>query len=97
MSREGFHEESIDGLPVHGYTSQSDANVALVNEHKEMEERILRRIDWLSPHFDAMDGPRGGADPRWLAVARTHIEQGFMALNRAIFRPTRIKLKDDEA
>jgi hypothetical protein len=24
------------------------------------------------------------ADPRWLAVARTHFEQGFMALNRAI-------------
>ena len=29
---------------------------------------------------------------RWLAIGRTHIEQGFMAINRAIFRPDRVEI-----
>jgi len=35
-------------------------------------------------------------DPRWLAIARTHFQEGFMALNRAVFQPTRIKLPEDD-
>lgn len=31
-------------------------------------------------------------DKRWLAIARTHIEQGFMAMNRSIFNPERVTL-----
>jgi len=77
-------------LPVAGYTSQSDDKVGLVNEHKAMEERILRRIDSLMPDS------RRDIDPRWLAIARTHIEQGFMALNRAVFQPQRVKLEGEE-
>jgi hypothetical protein len=37
----------------------------------------------------------GVGDARWIAIARTHIEQGFMALNRAIFKPERVKLETD--
>ena len=90
------------GLPVQGYVPQSDEKVALVNEHKQMEERILRRIDELS----RQKKPATAGDDvvwastysqRWLAVARTHFEEGFMALNRAVFQPKRIKLPEDEA
>jgi hypothetical protein len=35
-------------------------------------------------------------DRRWLSIAKTHFEQGFMALNRSIFKPQRIKLLEDE-
>jgi hypothetical protein len=35
-------------------------------------------------------------DQRWLAIARTHFQEGFMALNRAVFQPQRIKLPEDE-
>lgn len=28
------------------------------------------------------------ADPRWAAIARTHFQEGFMALTRAITKPT---------
>jgi hypothetical protein len=73
------------GLPVHGYTPQSASNVDIVNRSKEAEERLLRFIDSLD----------GIGDPRWLAIARTHVQEGFMALNRAIFKPTRIKLPED--
>lgn len=73
--------------PISGYTSQSEANVAAVNANKAIEEAILRRIDELAGHT--------GIDARWLAIARTNVEQGFMALNRAIMRPQRVKLPGD--
>lgn len=71
-------------LPVKGYVGQSDAAVALVNTNKEAEEQILRILDKLT------NTP--GVDLRWLAIGRTHIELAFMAINRSIFKPTRIQL-----
>jgi hypothetical protein len=70
-------------LPVAGYTEQPKLAIELVNQHKRMEEVILARLDNL-PQIDPE------VDPRWLAIARTHIEQGFMAMNRAVFRPQRL-------
>lgn len=75
-------------LPIAGYTSQSDSAVTILNRNKQAEERVLRLLDEL-------EGTRG-IDPRWVAIGRTHIEQGFMAINRAVFRPTRIRLPEDE-
>ena len=72
------------GLPIKGYQPQSDEAVALVNANKVTEEKLLRVMDELKGS-DAID-------QRWLAIARTNIEQGFMALNRAIFRPGRVDL-----
>lgn len=80
-------DKTHKALPVKGYSAQSDERVALVNENKEMEERLLRHIEDLNPNV---------VDPRWLAIARTHFEQGFMALNRAIFQPQRVKLPEDK-
>lgn len=75
----------MSGLPVHGYREQTDGNVQLVNKNKIDEEKILRVIDELFAN--------NVGEKRWLAIARTHIEQGFMALNRAIFKPERIQLE----
>lgn len=75
------------GLPVAGYQLQSTANVGVVNYHKEIEERLLRRIDVMMSD--------GCYDKRWLAIARTEIEKGFMALNRAVFQPSRVALPED--
>ncbi|WP_323041573.1 hypothetical protein [Gemmobacter sp.] len=77
------------GLPVSGYRPQSDKAVAIVNENKAAEERILRKLDSL-----AQDP---AVDRRWLAIARTNIEQGFMAMNRAVFQPGRVALPEDQA
>jgi hypothetical protein len=74
-----------EGLPVAGYQSQSSEAVAMVNSSKQLEEQVLRFIDSLS----------GKIDPRWIAIGRTHIEQGFMAINRAVFQPSRVKLPGD--
>lgn len=74
-------------MPVQGYTTQSDARLALVNRNKDIEERVLRILDDLAKVEDA--------DKRWLAIGRTHIEQGFMAVNRAVFKPQRAKLNEE--
>lgn len=75
------------GLPVAGYQTQSAANVSAVNANKEIEEIVLRMLDAL-----AVDP---AVDKRWLAIGRTSIEKGFMAVNRSIFQPSRIKLPTD--
>lgn len=77
----------LSGLPVHGYQTQSEEAVAVVNSNKELEEQVLRQIDMLVQMSDV--------EPRWLAIARTDIEKGFMALNRAVFRPRRAVLPED--
>lgn len=76
------------GLPVAGYNPQSADKVALVNLNKQAEERVLRLLDDLAK--------QPGIDPRWFAIGRTQIEQGFMAINRAVFQPSRINLPEDE-
>lgn len=72
------------GLPVAGYRPQEDVKVALVNANKQAEERVLRILDALAEQPET--------DKRWLAIGRTAIEQGFMAVNRSIFQPARIGL-----
>jgi hypothetical protein len=71
---------------VAGYRPQSETNVALVNQNKIVEEHWLRLMDELQGK---------DVDQRWLAIGRTHIEQGFMAINRAIFQPARVTLEQD--
>jgi hypothetical protein len=77
-----------DGLPVKGYQPQTQGAVDLVNSNKITEEQLLRTLDV----YAAGDM----IDKRWLAVARTHFEQGFMALNRSVFRPGRVRLPEDK-
>jgi len=75
------------GLPVSGYKPQTDLAVGLVNDNKQIEEEVLRRLDVLKTNSKV--------DQRWLAIGRTGIEQAFMAINRAIFQPGRVQLPCD--
>ena len=76
-----------NGLPVAGYRPQGDDKVAAVNVNKELEERLLRRIDALRAE--------GKHDGRMLALAFTGVQDACMWLNRAIFQPARVKLPED--
>jgi hypothetical protein len=81
MSEDGFKAP-----PVKGYQDVSGDKLTIVNQHKEIEERILRNLDAL----------RGGdVDQRWLAIGRTKMEEAWMAINRAVFQPQRVKLPED--
>ena len=89
-----------DPLPVHGYTKQSDQKVALVNENKVLEERVLRQIEKhlhvTVDRADATGVERVDVDLRMVALARTKVQEAFMWLNRAVFQPVRVKLPEDE-
>lgn len=76
-----------EGLPVKGYQPQSADAVEFVNQNKVYEEMILRRLDDMLKDDNV--------DYRWANIARTNIEQGFMAMNRAIFKPARLELDAD--
>lgn len=73
--------------PIKGYSPITTAQQSTVNANKELEEQLLRILDTLKEK---------DVDLRWLAIARTHFEQGFMALNRSIFKPKRVSLPGDE-
>lgn len=74
--------EQIVFAPLPGYTAQSQESLELVKVNKRLEEMILRQLDHIEIFSDI--------DRRWLATARTDIEKGFMAANRAIMRPQRL-------
>ena len=88
---EDVHGDNVQkGLPVAGYTPTQNAEaIKLVNENKHVEENLLRLIDALT-NSQTLEGEMFLADARWLAIAKTDLEKGFMALNRAIFKPQRI-------
>lgn len=65
---------------ISGYRQLSPAEVALVNEIKAKERETLALAKSLT------SGGNEG-DARWAAIAKTHLEQGFMALVRAITKP----------
>lgn len=71
--------------PISGYRELSEDELKLINQMKEIEERVLRVFDSLQD-----------IDPRWRAIATTHIQEGFGAINRSIARPGRIALPEDE-
>ncbi len=82
--------------PVSGYRPQTQQALDLVNGFKADEERLLRKLDELKT-LNAGGISPVIADQRWLALGRTHLEQAFMAINRSIFKPTRVKLPEDAA
>lgn len=69
-------------LKIKGYREQRDIDIALVNVIKKLEGQILLALDKMEdiPDFDK----------RWLNIGRTHLEQGFMAINRSILQPQRV-------
>lgn len=75
------------GLPVEGYRPQNEYAVQRVNANKRHEEEILRTLDAMKTN--------PSVDQRWLEIGRTHLEEGFMAVNRSIFRPGRVTLPGD--
>lgn len=71
--------------PIKGYRPLEPEMVELVNQNKLVEELVMRQLDRHVREHNSKE-----IDQRWVSVARTHIQQGFMALNRAVTQPTRI-------
>lgn len=72
-----------------GHSEPSDFTANATNFNKGMEEGVLLHLDALAAIPDI--------DQRWLAIGRTHIEQAFMAINRAILKPQRISAHNEDS
>lgn len=73
-----------------GYRPQTPEAIESVNASKHIEEHVLRLLDEFG------EDAALAVDKRWLSIGRTHIEQGFMAVNRAILKPERVSIPDED-
>lgn len=77
---------------IKGYRDLSAFEIALMNEGKELAEQVGAWISKLEATGNAlvpaMSDPAVVPDYRWLAIGKTHLQQGFMAAIRAIAKPT---------
>lgn len=64
---------------IKGYRDLSETEIATMNEIKDAGEELSRLYDRVL---------EAGGDPRWAAIGRTHLQQGLMALTRAVAKPT---------
>lgn len=63
-----------------GYRDLSEDEIALMNECKGLATQVGDLVERV---YNAPD-----VDKRWSAIARTHLQEGFMALIRSVARPT---------
>jgi hypothetical protein len=62
-----------------GYRDLTEVEVGAINDCKQ----VANQVGELCAKIDSLND----VDKRWLAIARTDLQKGFMALVRAIARP----------
>jgi hypothetical protein len=62
-----------------GYRELTREDIDLINEIKSMGVELQALIDKLNDNFDV--------DQRWTAIGKTALQQGLMALTRAVAKP----------
>ena len=67
---------------IKGYRELSELEIALMNKIKEKGVEL----DSLIRDLGESEGPTK-ANPRWLAIGKTHLQEGLMALTRSIAKP----------
>lgn len=71
-----------------GYRDLSQAEIDLMNEGKALAVKVGQWIDKTSRIGMLHEGTdEVKIDQRWLAIGKTHLQQGFMAAIRAIAKP----------
>lgn len=73
---------------ISGYRTLSETEIDLINLIKANGEAlgVLCNRLMVMRFADAEGNPRS-ADPGWLDIGRTHLQQGIMALVRAVAQP----------
>lgn len=66
---------------IKGYRDLTLAEITVMNEIKGLSERVAELVNDLASE-------RHDTDKRWVAIARTDLQTGFMALVRAVAKPT---------
>lgn len=79
---------------IKGYRELSEEEIALMNRVKEMGTDLQALLDDCRAR-DVMEGKNGDRAhdevldeaSRWRAIAKTHFQQGLMALTRSVAKP----------
>jgi hypothetical protein len=100
-----FLNELLDAEALSSSPPTADAKHNLDDQFSHDEERLLRKIDVLTAQTSTGFGSTSydlnahvvghEYDQRWIEIARTHIQEGFSALRRAIYQPARVRLPED--
>jgi hypothetical protein len=70
-----------------GYRDLSQAEIDLMNEGKALAEQVGQYVEKLERARFATNASQE-PDKRWLAIGRTDLQKGFMAVIRSIAKPT---------
>lgn len=65
---------------IKGYRELNEDEIRWMNAFKQQGQVLEALIGEMDKHIDA--------DKRWIAIGKTHLQQGLMALTRAIAKPT---------
>ena len=65
---------------IKGYRELSQTEIDAMNTIKELGIELSKIVEALESGIDN--------DQRWVAIGKTHLQQGLMALTRAIAKPT---------
>ncbi len=63
-----------------GYRELTQDEIDLMNMVKGLAAKAGAELEIVNNNSDT--------DKRWVAIARTHLQEGFMALTRSIAKPT---------
>jgi len=72
---------------IKGYRDLTEAEIALMNEGKALSEQVGAFIEKLEKAEFAQTKEQE-PDRRWVSIARTDLQKGFMAAIRSIAKPT---------
>jgi hypothetical protein len=81
--------DELSKAPIAGYRELSEIEVNVINKikaHAELTREIMEAID-SGNTVGLMETAEFNEYKRWTAIARTHLQQGFMAWVRAIAQP----------
>ena len=73
-----------DKAKIVGYVPQTEAQIVLINMLKQSEIDLINLIEAIKTDCASNNQP---LDPRWISIAKTHFQEGFMAAVRAVARP----------
>ena len=73
---------------IKGYRELDQSEIDLMNEIKFHGEQLAGLISQLRPRAAVAGVPiNGSPDQRWVSIGETHLQQGIMALVRAVAQP----------
>lgn len=73
-----------------GYRELTQAEIDLMNEikaHGAELEQTINKLHEVQDRITAEHGTPDGEARRWISIGKTHLQQGLMALTRAVAKP----------